>query len=641
MAWPADPRRLAPVVVLLALVVRAAASPRQIIPANGAPAGPRTGMIAGQVVDAAGHPVPEAIVRLVMPKYLDTLPTTPNGRVMADAEGRYFFADLPAGEYYLAATKDGYEQGRYGQRQATSTQGQLFALAEGERRTDVTLTIWKHAVIAGTVVDEAGEPVVGVGVRALIKDVVAGRYLFGGPQGAYGLFPTAVTDDRGRFRLTQLVPGTYVVLVPSAQTTIPVATLDAGASDPALRSELFFGGIMEVAPLGQPRTLHVGDFALLTLTRVLIPPPTRPDGRAETYRTTYFPSSNTVAGASQIPLDSGEERSDLTIALRPVPAVRISGRLVLPDGSAPPLTTIRLVGEGAADVNDSGLLSGSGPPPAGFETASGLTDASGRFLLLGVPPGEYVLRQANPFLARQGPVAHWFSQRITVGANDISDLVVTMRPALRIEGRVVVPEPSGTTPAPVMLTRAAIAFETPFGEPGRVFAEGRGDRTFAAVATAGRYIIRPIELSGWYVQSITLDGKDITDRPFDLQSDVTSLVVTYTDRTANLLGTVRDARGAVSSTAVVLAFPVDRSRWVGYGTNPRDLRSALTTRTGAYTFAFLPAGDYFVVAIDGARSALWQDPKRLEALSVQATRLTMPAGDVTSRTLDLTVKEIR
>ena len=65
------------------------------------------------------------------------------------------------------------------------------------------------------------------------------------------------------------------------------------------------------------------------------------------------------------------------------------------------------------------------------------------------------------------------------------------------------------------------------------------------------------------MQSITLDGKDITDRAFDLQADATSLVVTYTDRPSKVTGTVTDARGAASATAVVLAFPVDPPAVVG------------------------------------------------------------------------------
>ena len=185
----AQTRRIAPVAVVLALAIRGSA---QIIPTDGAPPGQRTGMILGQVVDAAtGAPVAEAIVRLTMPKYLENLPTTPKGRVMADGEGRFFFADLPAGEYFVQATKDGYAPGTYGQRRAWG-QSQFLALAEGERPTDVTLRVWKYGVIAGTVVDEAGEPVVGVAVRALITDVVAGRTRYGNMRVVFeGSQPTA------------------------------------------------------------------------------------------------------------------------------------------------------------------------------------------------------------------------------------------------------------------------------------------------------------------------------------------------------------------------------------------------------------------------------------------------------------------
>ncbi len=175
---PTQAGRIVPLVVMLALAARASA---QVIPPAGPPPGQRTGMIVGQVVDAStGAPISEAIVRLTMPKYFED-PTTPKGRVMADGEGRFFFTDLHPGEYFLQATKDGYAPGTYGQRRAEG-QSQLLSLAEGERLADVTLRVWKHGVIAGTVVDEAGEPVVGVAVRALVKNVVAGRPRYGNLQ---------------------------------------------------------------------------------------------------------------------------------------------------------------------------------------------------------------------------------------------------------------------------------------------------------------------------------------------------------------------------------------------------------------------------------------------------------------------------
>src|SRR5262245_26999332 len=111
----------------------------QVFPTAGAPPGPRTASIAGQVIDTAGAPIPDAIVRLALPKYSPTLPTTPKDRVMADRDGRFAFTDLPAGEYYLQATKDGYADGSFGQRRPRG-QTQLVDVAEGERRAAVMLT---------------------------------------------------------------------------------------------------------------------------------------------------------------------------------------------------------------------------------------------------------------------------------------------------------------------------------------------------------------------------------------------------------------------------------------------------------------------------------------------------------------------
>jgi hypothetical protein len=595
-------------------------------------------MIVGQVVDAGtGAPVPEAIVRLTMPKYFEH-PAAPNGRVMADGEGRFFFTDLPAGDYYLGVTKDGYAPGTYGQRRAWG-QGNSLSLGEGERLTDVTLRAWKYAAIAGTVVDEAGEPVVGVAVRALIKDVVAGRTRFGNMQLISELVPSTITDDRGMFRLSQLVPGTYVVLVPSTHATLPVATLQG--LDSTLRSDLYSSGMMEVAPPGQPVAQQVGDVALVTSNRVLIPPPPSPAGRMAMYQTTYFPAATSASAATQIAVEAGDERTDVTIALRPVPAVRVSGRLVTPDGSPPPPITIRLVASAMTDVITRDLP--PQPGEVGFETVSGRSDQTGRFTLLGVPPGDYVLKHAARFLTRevdQGRTAYWISQPVTVGAEDL-DLTVQLRPALRVEGRIVYRSGNRSQPAPTTPAVSGVTFETPYGEPGQFSVSVTSGETpsFATIAAGGQYIVRPYR-AGWFMQSVTLGGKDITDRAFDLQADTTSLVVTFTDQPSKVSGTVTDARGAASPTAVVLAFPADRRRWSGYSTSPRILQTAMTTRTGVYTFEHLPPGDYYVAAIDPAEMDGWKDPARLEALSGEAATLTVAAGE-TSKTLDLRLKAVK
>ncbi len=284
------------------------------------------------------------------------------------------------------------------------------------------------------------------------------------------------------------MPGTYVVLVPSTQTTVPAAFLEK--PDYALRSELYFAGVAEVSLLGQPRTQQVGDFALLTLNRVLIPPPPSAAGRMAVYPTTYFPAAATAGAATPITVDSGEEREDITISVRPVPAVRVSGRLVTPDGSAPPPTTIRLVGAAMTDVITRGLA--SGPEHVGLDTVTGMSDATGRFTLLGVPAGEYVLTQANRFLSRaieQGQPAYWISQPVTVGADDLSDLVVdasaraSRRRPDRVQRRGA---PRRRRPRELRSRRR------PANQGSSLWQATKGATlTFSTVAAGGQYIVRP------------------------------------------------------------------------------------------------------------------------------------------------------
>lgn len=622
---------------LLALVLTIRGS-AQNVPSTDGPPGPRTGMLVGRVVDATTRaPVSDAIVMLTMPKYFN-YPSAPKGRVMTDSEGRFFFPDLPAGEFYLQATKHGYAPGEYDQRRALG-QSQRVSLQDGERRTDVTLRVWKYAVIGGTVVDEAGEPVVGVAVRALVKHVVAGRAQYGDTEVNSDRVPLSITDDRGMFRLSQLTPGTYVVVVPSTQTTVPAAYVTS--DDAGVRADLFSAGVNDVTLLGHPRTQEVGDSALLTGSRVLIPPPPSATGRMSVYPTTFYPAARTAAEATAIALGAGDERTGLAIAVQPEFALRVSGHLVAPDGSVPPPMTIRLMGEPMTNLLTPPVP--TGPDDVSFQTVSGMSDATGHFTLLGVPSGDYVLTQANRFLAstwREGKPAYWISQPIKVGTDDISDLEVQVRPALHLEGRV---DFHGHGPNPPRAMSAGIICETPFGEPGRFAVEVTRDArgfSFSTVAAGGRYVVRPYELFGWFVQSITVDGTDITDRVLDLHSDLTSIVVTMTDQPTKLSGIVRDVRGVASPTAIVVVFPVDREQWSGYGESPRNLKSALTTSAGLYTFDSLPPGDYQVIAIEPADADDWQDPARLEAFVNDATRLTITAGE-TSKTLDLRLKAPR
>src|SRR6185295_7450139 len=104
----------------------------------------------------------------------------------------------------------------------------------------------------GTVVDEIGEPAIGVEVRALRRVFASGRARYQA-SGA-----TGTTDDRGTFRMPSLQPGDYIVVVPSTSASIPAAYFAQGLPN----SSEFSGVIRELSPLGSRRNQQIGDSVL-------------------------------------------------------------------------------------------------------------------------------------------------------------------------------------------------------------------------------------------------------------------------------------------------------------------------------------------------------------------------------------------
>jgi Carboxypeptidase regulatory-like domain len=170
---------------------------------------PANGLVVGQVIDArTGKGITGAVV--VLSRVNDTLAVEPSDSparsVLATGDGRYVFRQLGGGRYTIGASKPGYVAGGLGARRPGGMR-QLLMLADGERVSVSAITMWKHAAISGVVVDDGGEPVTGARVRALRRTPLRGRE-FGGES-------STTTDDRGLYRLAQLPPGDYLVVVAS------------------------------------------------------------------------------------------------------------------------------------------------------------------------------------------------------------------------------------------------------------------------------------------------------------------------------------------------------------------------------------------------------------------------------------------
>ena len=231
---------------------------------------------------------------------------------------------------------------------------------------------------------------------------------------------------------------------------------------------------------------------------------------------------------------------------------------------------------------------------------------------------------------------------IAVGRDDIANLSIPLRPGLGLIGRA---EFAGSRDRPpTRLVQVPVLIETTAQTSRIAPVTGRFDAygQFSAFGfPGGKYVIRVgTPPQGWSLQSITYNGRDVSDTPFNLEtSDVTGVTFTFTDRPTEVIGTVRNNAGTGDPGATVIVFPSDGQTWSSMWLNPRRFRSMRVEPTGVFKISPLPAGSYFIVAIPDEVAGDWQDPSFLDALSRSASQLTIAEGE--SKTFDLRIRELR
>jgi hypothetical protein len=239
----------------------------------------------------------------------------------------------------------------------------------------------------------------------------------------------------------------------------------------------------------------------------------------------------------------------------------------------------------------------------------------------------------------------WANAPVAVGDREVSGLSVALRQGTRLSGHLEF-EGAAERPAEDRLRLTSVQFEPADARQSsfsqftlqRAVVEPSGQfKTYQL--PPGKYVIRAAGLPGWTLRSAIVNGKDAADAPFDLtDEEISSIVVTFTDKVTELNGAVRNSKGA-DPNGTVLLFPAASSLWMDHGTSPRRFR---TTRTGAdstYRFTGLAAGDYLLVAIPGGTPSDWLDPRYLQNLTAVATRLTVTEGE--KKRQDLDTKEVR
>jgi hypothetical protein len=541
-----------------------------------------------------------------------------NQRVRVDSSGRFLFRDLPAGEFSVVATKSGYVGGAAGQRSPNGPTRPV-ELAAGERVSDLTLRLWQAGVIAGTIVDEAGEPIVGIKVALAERRLLNGRRRL-----APGQNFAAMTDDRGMYRFGSVPPGDYYVVARTSEEEIARGLMSLVVGDPGV----IFSIAGKAMGGGRPQDLLGFESAL------------------SVYPPIFHPSAALPSQATVVTITSGEVREGVDIRMKLVPLARLAGTFAGLGSEAPGPVQVRLV---LPDIDGSE-----------FEVARALDTSNGKFDFLAVPSGRYTLRAyqatatGRPAPPAQGGVvatgrggrgpapplstdpSYWASMPIMLNGLESQNVSLMMQRGFTIRGRI---EFDGTAPRePDQLDRMVVtlAAEDPLTGAMNLRAKVESDGSFrTASVPPGKYRLRVSPLGVWIPKSAMIEGRDVIDEALEVDAaDVSNIVITLSDRPlGSVSGSVRTARGDPDPDALVAIFPADPRLRTDLSGTGRRLRLARTTKNGLYRIPGLPAGEYLIVAGGDELFDNWLEAGALQALSQRATPIEI--GDGTAKSQEL------
>ena len=508
------------------------------------------------------------------------------------------------------------------------------------------------AIIRGIVIGgEDGAPL----RRALVRAV-------GGPLQE----PRAtITDEQGRWELTELPPGRYSLSAMKAGY-VPLEygqrrPLESGrpvdlsegqvVSDVAFnlsRGSVISGRVVDefgdplidvtVAPLryryvnGRRRLFPAGRFANTDdggNFRLFELPPgeyyvtaTLQDAwRSESdnhsgYGPTYYPGTASVQQAEKITLGVAAEVSGIVVSLVPVRTASISGTAMNARGQ--PMT--------GGFVS---LIEGS-PADGAFSLFGGNSEvrADGTFTIRNVPPGEYTLIAAE---RDQGDTSERAFLPVTMSGADVAGVSVIANRAATIEGQVVldVQPRAGTVKASEFGVYAmpknpsAALFQFGFTGADRI----NDDWTFELRAAAGPILLRTSRMPTDYsLKSVFWRGEDVTDSgiPFRSGEAITGVELVVKARTSTITGAVSGADGKPTADYIAIIFTEDSDRWTWLS---RHIAVCRPDQQGAFAVNGLPAGRYLAAAVPFVEEGEEQSPETLERLRVVATPFTLTEGE--------------
>ena len=322
--------------------------------------------------------------------------------------------------------------------------------------------------------------------------------------------------------------------------------------------------------------------------------------RQKTYVTTYYPDATDPTDATAVELGAGAELRGLEIRLQRLPVFKVSGKVVNgTTGEAFSAETLSLIRQGAE--------------APGLSARSTGVSAAGEFSFDGIVPGNYILE--TKLTAEAGahqPLAGW--QTISVGNQDLDRVVVEMKPAIEMTGRIIVEgAPASSWPQITLTPVEGLNYlDSPMIDADGHFRLAGLEPALYRVTIGS--LPRPL-----FIKSVRFNGRDISGGPIDLGSSATaSLEIVMCYGSSTITGLVSDSQGPVGPTISVMAIRRNLSTYA----------ATQTDESGRFSLKGLPAGEYFLAAVD-------MGPGRLLPEIVEKVGKTITVDDGSSASLDL------
>jgi hypothetical protein len=558
---------------------------------------PRAAVITGRVVDSNGAPGVRIGVAVVRLEPRDAA-TPAQLQLRTDDRGEFRAGGLVAGSYQvytergldMTAVLDDLPPGgapaalaarvRQGRESASNI---VTVTPSAGEHADVTLThaapsiefpFSEGGVVSGALIDEFGEPVEGARVTLLATGTTGLGHMNG----------SAVTDDLGGFRLYQVPPGRYLLVVTEANSSGALA----GIYVPGL-----------------------GDAASKSLP-------------------VYYPGTYNPAEAVAIAVDRGRELAGMDMVVRGARGVRVFGTVTPIAGTTQ--RPVSLKPSVPWTIIALGNRSSTVRPDGSFE----LTD---------VPPGEYAVQAlaAEPTDRGGQPTDFRFAaMRIVVGSDDVGPVVLTPAPTSSISGRITLEGGRDGVSAnqfrlavlPLDPAEAPEPFQIGDGlriGPGGIVPVGNEpelDWTFRINGLSGptRFGLARAP-QGWWLKEVRIGGRNAAyePAPFGAPEDSRNNVeIVLSNRGGTIGGRVTDGDNKPVDLYTVIAFPTDRDRWFS---GSSLVKTTTSSSDGTFVLPSLAPGDYLLAAVefselDPNADDLMQ-PDGLARLAPSARRVTV------------------